>query len=181
MCDTVTDGGGWTIFQRRVTGIVDFYRNWTEYKNGFGDYGIGDFYLGNENIYCLSLKYFYEMRFDMTYKGNNYYARYSTFSFLSESQGYKISVSGYSGTAGDSFSISNNNMKFSTYDVDNDRFSGGHCAAGYRAGWWYAACHDTNLNGVWGSLQYGTGLFWYGITTDYDGVDSCEMKIRPVR
>ncbi|XP_047280386.1 angiopoietin-related protein 7 isoform X2 [Homo sapiens] len=52
-CDMETSGGGWTIIQRRKSGLVSFYRDWKQYKQGFGSIR-GDFWLGNEHIHRLS-------------------------------------------------------------------------------------------------------------------------------
>ncbi|KAK3777354.1 hypothetical protein RRG08_012019 [Elysia crispata] len=68
LCEIQTDGGGWTVIQRRAAGDVDFYRNWTAYREGFGSL-TGDFWLGNEATYNLTDTYPYELRNDFRVNG----------------------------------------------------------------------------------------------------------------
>ncbi|KAK0061490.1 BpFREP3.2 [Biomphalaria pfeifferi] len=179
MCDTKTDGGGWIIFQRRINGNVDFYRGWKEYRDGFGDYNIGEFYLGNKNIYMLTSTGQYNLRIDLKYKNNAFFAQYSSFKILSEKEKYKLNIGAYSGNAGDSFSNHNNSF-FTTFDRDNDENSS-NCAVSFTGAWWYSSgCHRCNLNGKWGSSDTGKGVNWYTISTFLSSVSFTEMKIREI-
>lgn len=101
-CDMTTDSGGWTVFQRRVDGSVDFYRDWNSYKNGFGDLN-GEFWLGNDNLHRLTAAKKAILRVDLEdFEGNTTYAEYRTFKVGNEGNRYQLSIKEYSGTAGDS-------------------------------------------------------------------------------
>ena len=141
-----TGGGGWTVFQRRQDGSVDFYRNWTDYENGFGNL-TGEFWLGLSKIHRLTKEGSNTLRVDLgDFGGNTAYANYSTFSVSDGSTEYILTVGGYSGTAGDSLA-QHNGMKFSTRDNDNDIHESTNCAQYHTGAWWYFYCADSNLNG----------------------------------
>ena len=96
-CDMTTDGGGWTVFQRRQDGSVYFYRNWTDYKNGFGNMS-GEFWLGLDKINRLTKNNDTEFRVDLEdFEGGKRYAKYSKFVIEDENENYKLTVKGYEG------------------------------------------------------------------------------------
>ncbi|XP_019645447.1 PREDICTED: ficolin-2-like [Branchiostoma belcheri] len=176
-CDMDTDGGGWTLFQRRQDGTVDFDRGWADYKTGFPPNLNGEFWLGNDNLYRLAVQKVYQLRVDMEdVEGNTAYAAYDTFAISSEPQNYKLHIGTYSGTA--DASLTPLQMKpFSTKDRDNDE-SSSDCATEYRGGWWYGDCHTSNLNGLY-HLSSNDGVnrqAWEGFGNP---LRRTEMKLRP--
>ena len=52
-CYHNTDGGGWTMFQHRLDGLVDFYWELDDSKKGFGPLN-RDFWLGLDKIHRLT-------------------------------------------------------------------------------------------------------------------------------
>ena len=97
-----TDGGGWTVFQRRLDGSANFYRGWESYKNGFGDLN-GEFWLGNDNLHRLTAVGDVTMRVGLEdCEGDIRYAEFTTFKVAGEADKYRLLIGGYSGTAGDS-------------------------------------------------------------------------------
>lgn len=177
-CDMETDGGGWTVFQRRMNGKTDFFRTWSEYSAGFGNLS-EEFWLGNENLHNLTSIGPVSLRVDMRSGNDTAYAHYANFSIDSAERHYTLTVSGYTGTAGDSMRY-HNGRPFSARDKDPDPL-GIHCARAYMGGWWYKNCYKTNLNGLFGINSNNQGIVWI----DWKGKDASipftEMKFRPSR
>ena len=97
-----TNDGGWTVFQRRLHGSVDFYLDWESYKNGFGELN-DEFWLGNDNLHRLTAADNVILRVDLEdFDGDMGYAEYTTFKVTDEANKYRFLIGGYNGTAGDS-------------------------------------------------------------------------------
>ena len=97
-CDQTTAGGGWTVFQKRIDGSVDFYRGWADYKKGFGNLS-GEFWLGLDKIHRLTNSDTFKLRVDLEdWEGETRFAEYDTFSIGDEASKYRLSLGSYSGT-----------------------------------------------------------------------------------
>ncbi|XP_012876742.1 PREDICTED: fibrinogen C domain-containing protein 1 [Dipodomys ordii] len=186
-CDMRTDGGGWTVFQRREDGSVNFFRGWEAYREGFGKL-TGEHWLGLKRIHALSTQATYELHVALEdFDNGTAYAHYGSFgvglfSVDPEEDGYPLTVADYSGTAGDSL-LKHSGMRFTTKDRDSDH-SENNCAAFYRGAWWYRNCHTSNLNGQYlrgAHASYADGVEWASWTGWQYSLKFSEMKIRPAR
>ena len=166
------------VFQRRRDGSVDFYREWVDYVDGFGDLK-KEFWMGLEKLHCLtSVVSRTEIKIDLADFGGNYkYAHYSFFSVGNSGTNYTLNIAGYTGNAGDDM-IASHGMPFTTKDRDNDQ-SGGSCAAHFHGAWWHKGCTNSNLNGLYlsGQLTH-QGVSWLHMNNKWEFLKFAQMKLR---
>ena len=176
-CDMRTDGGGWTVFQRRQDGSVDFYRGWNDYKSGFGQLA-AEFWLGNDKIHRMTAVRPSTLRVELeNWNGVRVYAKYGKFNIGDEQAKYRLEMGSYSGTAGDSLA-NHNKMAFGTKDRDNDIYYR-NCAVDCTGAWWYNNCYYSNLNGKYLGNKYDDRGATWNHFRDSLSLKFTEMKLRP--
>ncbi|KAH7959308.1 hypothetical protein HPB49_010170 [Dermacentor silvarum] len=104
-CDMATEGGGWTVIQRRGqfgNRVFYFYRNWTEYATGFGD-PAKEYWFGNRALHalksndeCMRLKIVLK-----NHTGESISLDYDCFKVGSEKEHFEMQLGQYLGPDGD--------------------------------------------------------------------------------
>ena len=188
------DNNHWLVFQRRLNGEVDFYRNWTDYKNGFGQLD-GEFWLGNEKLHSITAQNKYMLRIDMwdwavtgEGFGRHIYADSNYFYVDGETEFYRLHVPlgfyDYSGFGGSGLRV--HAGPFMTYDKRHHDMRN-NCAMMFHTGWWFKTCvRNANLNGKYYPGGYVVpenhtraidGIFWRNIPRSPKKV---EMKLKRI-
>ncbi|KRY66503.1 O-phosphoseryl-tRNA(Sec) selenium transferase, partial [Trichinella pseudospiralis] len=178
-CDLETDGGGWTVIQRRENPLVDFNGNWAEYRDGFGDEN--DFWIGNEYLHQISnyrlrnggLKLCVELLDD---ENEIHIDCWTHFYVASEYERYLLLLGIYKGSSKFDNFMSSRGRVFATYDNDNSAMP---------TGWWMnLQCRpEGTLNlPLQSSLNtpYIEGIFWRTRNQGLKHIVKTVMRIRPM-
>jgi len=182
-CDMTTERGGWTVFQRRQDGSVNFFMDWASYAAGFGS-PAGEYWLGNEHISKLTALEPSTLRIDLgDWEGEYRYAQYDEFVLSSASSNYVLALdlTSYTGDAEDSM-FESTGYGWTTLDMDNDINSTLNCAEARQGAWWYRTCGCANLNAPYNGTctNLYRCMFWCGWHGDEYALRFTEMKLRPM-
>lgn len=178
-----TDAGGWTVLQRREdAGNPEdyFFKKWNSYKNGFGDPD-SEHWVGLDYWNNMTLSKAQQLLITLEdWDGNSTEVLVNNFIIGTEAFKYRIIYASVLGAVAES--LPKKGTKFSTIDSDNDSWKN-NCAARFKGAWWYSACHNANLNGLYlkGEHEtFGNGVNWYNWKGYHYSLKNTEMKIRPM-
>ena len=145
-CDLTTNGGGWTVIQRRHEMKIPFARNWEQYRDGFGPVD-GEFWLGNENIQRLGKG---QLLTRLT-AGRNY-STYSLYNQFNVNPSFSLIAQDHSGLISDGIFKMSRHEENPFFSYDNVSRTGVNCVKKSDGGWWFGGdCDTINLNGEAGN------------------------------
>eukprot|EP00062_Callorhinchus_milii_P006167 gi/632946830/ref/XP_007888752.1/ PREDICTED: LOW QUALITY PROTEIN: fibroleukin-like [Callorhinchus milii] len=162
----VTDGGGWTVFQRQEDGSVDFNRTWEEYKRGVCSLE-REHWLVNEAVHGLTGggggggQHALRMALE-DWHGVQSHTVYRRFRLAGEQGNYRLTVREYRVNAGNRLSYNHVRKPFSMDDQGNNNYAGGNCGSYYGA-CLLSAYLEANLNGRYYTGKYSSltdGIYW---------------------
>ncbi|XP_060657344.1 angiopoietin-related protein 7-like [Drosophila nasuta] len=160
--------GSWLVIRHQVFGGEEnFNRDWATYREGFGSLD-SEFFLGLPKIHRMTSSRRHELYVYLIAKdGSIYTARYDDFQISDENSGYALKL----GKLFKAYSKGDiklyEDMKFSTYDRDNDKHKD-NCASLNKFGWWYKDCATCERTGLPSNLICGVH------------VKELTMMIRPI-
>ncbi len=141
--------GGWTTLVNKVDRSVFFNRPMKAFINGFGNVSANtNYWLGLDNMFDLTNNEIMTLRMEMSNsRFDKYFIEYDLFVLAPQIEKFKLTLGKTTfRTIRDSFA-SHNNMKFTTYDEDNDLDPSLNCAKEFNSGWWFSGCYEVCLTG----------------------------------
>uniref|UniRef100_A0A0K8R7A1 Putative ficolin/ixoderin n=1 Tax=Ixodes ricinus TaxID=34613 RepID=A0A0K8R7A1_IXORI len=189
-CDMDSDGGGWTVIQRRTIYEVndnEFEKNEQDYELGFKVTGSG-YWIGNENLHALTNfpNNQQSLRIELTRKGEPKptVVLYRKFQVGPKKEGYKLTIDEYEGPEDYDALSYHKGEKFTIKKSMTERPDGDSCSERLSGGWWFKNCNKANLNGRkfnHPSKTKALGITWYIKRKDESynyTYDRVKMKIR---
>uniref|UniRef100_A0A6B0V7P0 Putative ixoderin b5 n=1 Tax=Ixodes ricinus TaxID=34613 RepID=A0A6B0V7P0_IXORI len=193
-CDMESEGGGWTVIQRRSKYEVNnnyFEIDREHYERGFKTKG-GASWIGLDNLHALTSfpNNQQALRIELTRIGERKptVLLYHKFHVGSKKEDYKLTIHEYEGPEGYDALSYHNREKFTIKKSMTEKPDGDRCSPRLSGGWWFKTCNEANLNGrkfkyasSLSSTSKTLGITWHIKHKDesYKYIyDRVEMKIR---